>query len=225
MVPIPQGPEMTRARMGVAATLIAAAVTFLSPVPVSAHERRAVGNFKFVVGWIVEPPYTGVLNGVQVFLSDATGKPITDLGQTLRVQVVFQGIKSKPLPLEAAFNATSGRAGEYDATMFPTRPGIYTFHLTGTVHGQAMDESFTSSDHTFADARNASDRDFPVKDPSAGDLGSKLVAANSQAAAAKHKAAGAATLATIGIFVGALGLMAGALGLVSALTTRRRSRR
>jgi hypothetical protein len=216
---------MLRTRMGVAAVLIAAAVTFMSIAPASAHEHRVVGSSKFVVGWISEPTYLGVRNGVQLFLTDAAGKPITDLGITLRVQLDFQGTKSKALPLVPAFNATSGRSGEYYATVFPTRAGTYTFHFTGTVHGEPVDQSFTSSDHTFNDASSAVDREFPVKDPSAAELATKLIAGNRQAGAATNQATGAATLATAGIVVGTLGLLAGAFGLVSALTARRRSNR
>ena len=39
--------------------------------------------------------------------------------------------------------------GEYRAFLTPTRPGSYTFRLTGAVRGQIVDQTFTSSPTTF----------------------------------------------------------------------------
>lgn len=45
----------------------------------SAHEERATGGFRFVVGWGDEPAYTGFKNSVQVTVSEADGgAPVTD---------------------------------------------------------------------------------------------------------------------------------------------------
>ena len=54
--------------------------------------------------------------------------------------------------------------------MVPTRPGAYTFHFTGTIRGDAIDETFKSSDTTFDDIKAASEVEFPAKDPSTGEL-------------------------------------------------------
>src|SRR5206468_3833028 len=99
----------------------------------SAHEIRNVGKYRFTVGFGVEPAYLDQKNFIQFFLADrATGRPITDLGDSLKVEVAYggQGLK---LALEPAFDPDTGLGtpGEYDAFFFPTATGKYTFHLTG----------------------------------------------------------------------------------------------
>ncbi|HLJ08433.1 MAG TPA: hypothetical protein VKX24_07830, partial [Acidimicrobiia bacterium] len=152
----------------------AAVVVFLSPVVALAHEQRQVGAIQFTVGWQHEPAYAGSQNAVQLFLKDAKGKPIDDLGDppSLEVQVVTGNQTSDPLTLEPSFDADTGLGthGEFDAPIIPTRPGDYTFHFTGTVNGQKVDEKFTSSDTTFDTVKEPTVAEFPAKDPSAGDL-------------------------------------------------------
>ncbi len=139
----------------------------------SAHEHRTVGQgaYTMTVGWSGEPTYTGGRNAVQLFVKDAQGGAVTDLGaDSLKVQVVYQGQTSDVLALEPAFGATFGTPGEYDAALQPTRPGDYTFHFTGTIHGTGIDKSFTSSPKTFNTVRDDTSIEFPVKDPGRGDL-------------------------------------------------------
>ena len=119
----------------------------------------------------VEPTYGGARNAVQLFFSDTNRQPITDLGDGLKVQVVYQGQTSDELALHPAFSANFGTPGEYDAPLEPTRPGDYTFHFTGTIHGVPIDESFTSSPKTFKlGVQDDTSIEFPVKDPGRGDL-------------------------------------------------------
>ena len=96
-----------------------------------------------VVGWVNEPTYTGFPNGVALFLNDAAEQPITDLGDTLKVEVSLGEEKSGPLALEPAFGDDFGTPGEYNADLIPTRPGAYTFHFTGIGPRPDLDESFT----------------------------------------------------------------------------------
>src|SRR5579884_1842387 len=132
----------------------AAALVFLSPGVALAHEQRKVGAVQFTVGWQHEPAYAGAENAVQLFLKDAAGKSIDDLGDppSLQVQVITGSQTSDPLTLQPSFDEDTGLGthGEFDAPIIPTRPGQYTFHFTGTVNGQKIDEKFTSSDQTFA---------------------------------------------------------------------------
>jgi hypothetical protein len=128
-----------------------------------------------------------------------------------------------PLPLEAAFGATWGTPGEYDAALTPTRPGTYTFHYIGSVRGQPVDQSFTSSDKTFSVVDDANGIEFPAKDPSTGQLATKvdrldprILAASQSAGSAADKASTATTIGVIGVIVGAIGLLLGAAGLAAA---------
>lgn len=203
---------------------VGAVLALMVTAPASAHETRAGGPVRFVVGWGDEPTYTGVKNSVQVTVSEANGAPVTDLGDTLSVEVI-KGDEKATLPLVANFRVgTSGTPGDYRAWLTPTRPGAYTFRLTGTVRGQKVDETFTSSKTTFNEVEDLTTIAFPAKDPSTGQLATRidrevprLEAALRQA---EDRADGARTLALAGVGVGAAGLMAAAAALVVA---RRRS--
>lgn len=43
----------------------------------------------------------------------------------------------------------SGTPGDYRGWLIPTRPGKYTFHFTGTIKGDPIDERITASPTTF----------------------------------------------------------------------------
>ena len=181
-----------------------------------AHERRQVGSYVMRVGWADEPTYAGVKNGVQLLLSDTSGKPVTDLPEGLKVEIIFGTQKMGPLPLEAAFGKAFGRPGDFRAAIIPTRPGNYTFHFVGTLNGQRVDQSFTSSDKTFDPVTEASAIEFPAKDPSPGELAGRLERLGprideSQTAArdATAAAARARVLGIIGILVGVVGIVVG----------------
>jgi hypothetical protein len=63
----------------------------LGAAPAAAHEHRTAGSYRFVVGFGTEPAYAGERNSVQVRISDARGKPVTDLGDGLKVEVTQGG--------------------------------------------------------------------------------------------------------------------------------------
>lgn len=187
----------------------------------SAHEGRAGGPVRLVVGWGDEPAYTGTRNSVQVTITEATGgAPVTDVADVLKVEVV-KGSDKLTLPLVANFGVSgSATPGDYRASLTPTRPGAYTFRVTGTVRGQSIDESFSSSPTTFNDVEDAASIQFPAKDPTTGQLATRvdrevprLDAALSEA---EDQARSARTLAFAGIAVGAAGLFAGAGALVAS---------
>jgi hypothetical protein len=202
-------------------------IVLMSTIAVSAHEERKVGSYQFAVGWRSEPTYTETRNAVHLFLSDAKGKPVTDLGDTLKVEIIFTS-DNKKMPavgLEPAFGEGFGTPGEYDAAVIPTRPGKYTFHFTGTIKGQAIDESFTSSATGFDEVKDASTIQWPADDPSRGQLAqradrldNRLISAQSDTKKAQDAADAARNLAIAGIGLGALGTIA----LVITLTRGRR---
>jgi hypothetical protein len=198
-----------------------------------AHEERAAGGVQFVVGWGEEPAYTGHKNSVEVTVSEAGGRPVNDLGDGLKVEVI-KGSERVTLPLEASF-AGGEAAGTYLAWLTPTRPGSYTFHLTGNVRGQNVNESFTSSPNTFDEVEDVTTIQFPAKEPSAGQLATRLdrevprleARADEVEAAldeADERVSSARTLAVVGVVIGALGLLSAAGALVAARRGRGRDR-
>src|SRR5438132_1284917 len=109
----------------VVATLLATAI----PVAAMAHEHRVAGGVELTVGWLSEPTYIGSVNAVQVELARG-GAPLT--GASLQVVVIFgeRNATQKSSPLDLV--PSDEKPGLYTASIIPSRPGTYTFHITGT---------------------------------------------------------------------------------------------
>ena len=142
-----------------------------------AHVVKSFGSYSVALGWAHEPTYVGAANAVQVIVKDAKGGPVTDIPDgDLSVVVSVSGQTSSSLSLDNAFDSDTGLGipGDYEAPIAPTVPGDYTFHLTGTIHGTAVDETATSSDATFNSVVDSSTVDFPTKLPSISDIVTRL---------------------------------------------------
>jgi hypothetical protein len=183
-------------------------VALASPVS-QAHEHRKVGPYEFVVGWADEPTFVGFKNAVQVILSGSDSKPLTDLGEGLKVKVIFGDQQSDLLPLEPAFGESWGEPGDYRASIIPTRPGTYTFQFVGEIKGTPVDQRFTSSEKTFDSPREPSQVEFPVKDPSPAELAVRAERLDAHLAVAAQGATSARTYGIIGIVLGAVAVVLG----------------
>ena len=227
---------MSRLRLGAGASagaLLAglAAFTFLTATPAFAHEQRTVGAYQLTVGWETEPTYTGVPNAVEMFVHDASGKPVDDLGPNgLKVQVIFGTQTSDPLAMEGSFDPDTGLGlhGQYLASIIPTAPGDVTFHFTGDINGQKIDEKFTSGPTTFNTVSDPTSVQYPNKVPTNGALADSINRINPRvgqaqatATAAKSSASSAKTLAIVAAVIGAIGLVLGGAALAVALGGRR----
>jgi len=170
----------TSGRRAIAAAFLAATggVLFLRATPALAHETREVGDIVMVVGWANEPTYAGFLNAAGVRLSEVgrseedQGPPISDA--ELQVEILFgdetSDTSTGPLPMEEAFSDP----GLFEADIIPTRPGTYTYHVTGTAAGQQIDEFFTSSEDTFSNVNVPAGISFPEGDPTTGELAERI---------------------------------------------------
>jgi hypothetical protein len=222
---------MRRILARAAAVFVAACLLIVvAALPAAAHEQRQVGAYQFAVGWQQEPTYVGSLNAVQVFIHDAKGNPVDDLGDppSLQVTATTGGKTSSPLALESSFDPDTGLGthGEFNAPLIPTSPGTYSFHFTGTVNGQQINETFTSSDSTFDNVVEPTPIEFPAQQPSTADLstsisrlGPRVDTAAAAASSAHDKASTAATLSIVAIIVA---VVLGVVSLVVALSARRR---
>src|SRR5690606_11271704 len=132
-----------------------------------AHERKTVGALSLVIGWGEEPAFTGSRNSVVVAISDQAGPIKTPA--TLSAEITF-GTERVTLPLEPVAN----RPHEFHAFLVPTRAGTYTFRITGKVGSQTVDVSSTCSESTFHCVVDATDLQFPAKDPSVAQLSDRL---------------------------------------------------
>jgi hypothetical protein len=193
--------------LGVALTALA--VTAFLPSLASAHEQRDVGGGKyhFVVGWLDEPSYTGFKNSLDLRVSDPT-KPtpaagetatngIEGLESTLQVEIIY-GDQKKTLTLEPRFRTP----GAYNAWIIPMAAGDYTFHIFGTINGDAIDESFTSSPEGFSSVEDAATIQFPSQSAQTGTVAGTTIG---------DSTGGAGTGGIIGGL--AAGLVIGAAGL------------
>ncbi len=194
------------------ALLVCASLWAATARPVHSHEERGVASLRMRVGWAEEPPYVGFPNAVALRLTDASGAPVDVAGDQLLVAVVFGELTLGPVPVQPV----SGQPGEHRFPLVPTRPGTYTFRFTGSVRGEHVDQSFTSSERTFEAVREPSDVQFPAKDPSAGQLAARLERMEGRtegvAGAARSTATSARTAARRATWLAAAGI---ALGLVA----------
>jgi hypothetical protein len=212
---------------------LATAFVLALSAPAFAHEERAVGAYHFVVGWGDEPAYSGLKNSVQFILATKAGKPVTNLGDSLKVEVIF-GQQKMELPLEPAFDPEEGfgTLGDYRGWIIPTSPGTYTFHFFGSIGRQKVDERFTSGPTTFDDVADPAEVEFPTKVPTGTELAGRLdreiprltAAVASARNEAEDKADSARTLAIIGMIVGAVGLVLAVVALIGWRAAARRSR-
>lgn len=228
-----------------AAALATSLLAALAP-GATAHSGIAVGPYLVEIGWRNEPAYVGQPNAVQVTVkTHDTDKPVMDLAaDALAVVVSTAGVNSPSLALEPAFDAVeaTGPLGEYDAALVPTAPGDYSFHVTGSVHGTAVDLSLASGDETFDPVIGSGDLEFPAKLPSLGEVATRLdridariaalqsaapgtdaVAIAQDAATAARSAVAAADRALlVGAVIGGAGLVLALVALVAVLRARRR---
>jgi hypothetical protein len=205
----------------VASTLAGLLIPLLAG-PAAAHQAKTVGKYHFVVGFGDEPAYAGEKNSVQLLLADANDKPVTDLGDTLKVAVTTGSAEPLQLAMEPFFEVGEfGTPGDYRAFFIPTAPGSYSFHFTGTIKGQKVDQTFRSGPQTFSDIDDPAQVQYPVKQPTGGQLATRAdretarinAALTAERDQAKSDASSARTLAVLGLVVGALGLVAGVVAL------------
>jgi len=208
--------------------LLAAATvlsTLLLPAaPVLAHEGRTLGDLELEVGFGTEPAYAGLLNGVQLIVVH-DGEPVLDVADTLEVEVAF-GDQTTQLRLEPFFE--EGGPGEYRGWFIPSATGQYSFHFTGTIDGEEIDETFTSGPDTFSDVEDPASVTFPeVVAPTTTELAeligrveprlaSRIDDALARADEVADDASNARTLGMIGLVVGVLGLAVAAVALVAS---------
>ena len=195
---------MTRTLSIAAALAVVVASLGIFATPAAAHERRTVGPYTFVVGWITEPSYVGQLNALDLTVTEtATSKAVEGLEKTLKADLITGGGAAiMPLTVAARF----GLPGKYQGQVLPTKVGDYTFHITGTVNTTSVDERFESGPGRFGAIEDIASLQFPTKVPSNSDLASKLDDAN--------------TKLTIAIALGALALVVAIASFMPALRRR-----
>jgi hypothetical protein len=181
--------------------IVASSFAFTSNVALG-HERRNVGPYTFVVGWMNEPAYVNAANGLSLDVAEtSSSKPIEGLATTLHAEVIVGG-GAKKLALELATDEAT--PGHYAGSFIPTKVGDYIFHIFGEAGATKVDERFESGPNTFDGVVSIDQLQFPDRVPANADLAARLDSMQ--------------TLVIAAIVIGALALIAS----VSALAMRRR---
>lgn len=187
-------------------------------LPAHAHERRPVGTLTTVVGWINEPTFAGAVNAVSF---RATRGEAGVTGAKLRVDVSYEGAPQPlTLPLEPAFNDD----GHYKAALVPTRSGIYTFRIYGTLAGKAFDERYTAGEETFSPVEGTGEVEYPEKDPTRDELGLLAKTQGERIVAMQKAATKAQDAADLARILALAALAFGVAGFVVAMRATRRTR-
>jgi hypothetical protein len=195
----------------ISAAALAALVVFsllavLVPGEASAHGRRDLlnGKYQLVFGFLTEPAFSGERNGIDLTVclaacvnnADGTLKnPVKDADKTLKAEVIY-GSSTVPVTLTPRFRAD----GKYDGYFFPAKTGEYTFHFTGTINGDPVDERVVSGKDGFSSVEE------PLLVPAGAQADNGLAQAQQAAKDAKDAAGSATIFGIAGIVVGLLGL-------------------
>lgn len=185
---------------------------------VTAHESRQVGEYDLVVGWINEPAYEGMRNGVDFRVSrasetdhgddhghDGDESAVEGLDETVQVEITHE-----PSGTARVFDlrALWGSPGNYTADVLPTAPGGYEFRFFGTIEGMELDETFVSASlgGGFNDVVSSMDIQFPEQRPELREVEAALRGAlgtseraEQRAVEASESVSGVRTLAVIAI--------------------------
>jgi len=172
-----------------------------------AHETRNVGAVTLRVGWLNEPTYSSSVNAVQLFAAKKGGGAIADA--KLTVVVLFGAKDSTTKTAALTLNASDETPGEYTAPIVPSRPGTYTFHITGDAGGTTIDQFFTSSETTFDNVKDPTADEFPAKDPTNGQLAERLNASDSKVSSLESKG----TIAIVALALAVLALIVGVVAM------------
>src|SRR3954471_2959188 len=159
---------MTRLLSALAAAAIVLSSLAINTTVALGRERRAVGAYTFVVGWLNEPSYVNLLNSLDLTVTEtAGGKAVEGLEKTLKADLTYGGLTtSQPLTLAPRF----GQPGKYSGYVVPTKTGDYTFHITGTAGTMSIDEKFESGPGRFGSIESTDALQYPQKVVSDADL-------------------------------------------------------
>lgn len=191
-------------------------VIIVSSGVASAHEKRNIGPYTFVVGFLNEPAYADQENSLDLTICNGkdcnytvqqglrvVSNPVTNADQTLKAEVIMGSAAPLALPLEPRY----ANPGKYTSYFIPSRAGSYTFHIFGTLQGMQINEKFISSPNTFSDVSQVSV--YPTTPTQ--NTGSILQA---QVESAQRSAATATTIGIAGAVLGLLGLVAAGVALL-----------
>ena len=190
-----------------------------------AHEPREIEDYNLVVGFLNEPAFEGLMNGVYVHVTKVAEhghgeEPADEMsededesheteegehghGEELTTGVTglenTRQVEVTHVPSGATrlmrLHAFSGDPGHYKSDFIPTSTGQFVFHLIGTIEGKQIDERFESGVGTFDDVQPATAIQFPESAASTRELESAVRGALESAQQAQDTALAAESTA------------------------------
>ncbi len=191
---------------------LAGIALLLLPTLAWAHERRTLGDYELVVGWVGEPAYVDEPNQVDFRVTKTqTSEPVEGLERTVKVEISYGG-QTKTADLRPRF----GQKGAYVADIMPTRIGDYIFRFTGDINGMPLDARFDSADGQFSKSEAKTEVAFPEAPVGIAQLQDRVAGVSTSTEAAQASAQTALLVGLGGVVLGLLGLILGAIAFVSA---------
>ncbi len=141
--------------------------------PASAHLTKVFGNYIVQVGWHAEPPLTGEINNVEVTVVKgnhlADGKPVINAMANVKTSIKY-GTVTKQLE----FLPSNTVEGQYLATVTPTKTGLYSLVISGTIEGQDVTSEIPLDEVLSSDILNFPSVSGSTSDTGLQDISSKL---------------------------------------------------
>ena len=199
---------------GAMTTLAVLAGALLLSGTASAHERRNVGPFSFVVGWVNEPALLNQPNSVDLRITKtADSSPVIGAEKSLKVEIQADGQK-----LAADLTPRFNTPGAYNANITPTKTGSFTFVFSGTIDGTAINETFKAGQGTFGLIEEP--KAFPQSLPAIQDVAKSVdalregnVTSSGSSNSSSGNSGSALIIAIVSLIVGGAGLATGVYGL------------
>jgi hypothetical protein len=165
--------HVTRLASLLSATFVVVSSLIIFAGTATAHERRTLGPYQLVVGWLDEPAYVGLMNSLDLRVTDTRVTParaVEGLEKTLTVEVQAGGLAPFKLTVTPRF----GAAGAYDGRVLPTATGTYIFTIKGKIESLDINERFESGPGRFGDIEPTTALQYPNKIPAGDDLATRL---------------------------------------------------
>lgn len=218
---------MSRTFKSIVVVFILLGFCFL-PLIASAHEQVTAGSYQLEIGWVKEPVIVGELNGLDLFITQATATSEHDHAEdTAQATATSEhdhaedtpqtsqeaGVTGAEATLKFAveygsasqtydLRPVSGQPGHYTADLIPTREGQYTFHFTGAINDEAVEVNVEPEEVV-----SAGKLAFPEPLASTPDTMAQLAAAQTQARTTQMIAIGGVVLGLLGTGLGVYGLI------------------
>ena len=111
-----------------------------------AHQSKEVGDgaYRVIVGYLVNPAYSGQINGIDLAIRNADNEPMLGLERSILAWV----IAPDGTELQLTLRANAAKEGWYTGNFIPTVSGNYTFRVSGFIGEIEFEEHFDEPAHS-----------------------------------------------------------------------------